>query len=73
MINRLFVSDRRDVMAKRLLRRALSAPGLLREVRASFDAQDDPVSSRELPGSMIETRSLRRGKCCDDTTRLCVA
>ena len=44
-------------MAKRLLRKALSAPGLLLEVRAGFEAPDDPVSSRGLPGSMIETRT----------------
>ena len=34
-------------MAKRLLRRALSAPGLLREVRACFEEMDDPVRGRE--------------------------
>ena len=33
-------------MAKRLLRRALSAPGLLRVVRACFDEVNDPVSGR---------------------------
>ena len=35
-------------MAKRLLRKGLSAPGLLREVRACFEELDDPVSSRGL-------------------------
>ena len=35
-------------MAKRLLRKTLSAPGLLREVRACFDALNDPVPSRGL-------------------------
>ena len=33
-------------MAKRLLRKALSAPGLLRVVRACFDEVNDPVSGR---------------------------
>ena len=33
-------------MAKRLLRRTLSAPGLLRVVRACFDEVEDPVSGR---------------------------
>ena len=35
-------------MAKRLLRKALSAPGLLREVRACFDELEDTVASRGL-------------------------
>ena len=35
-------------MAKRLLRKTLSAPGLLREVRACFDDLNDPVQSRGL-------------------------
>jgi len=35
-------------MAKRLLRKTLSAPGLLREVRACFDELPDPVRSRGL-------------------------
>jgi len=35
-------------MAKRLLRKTLSAPGLLREVRACFDTLPDPVRSRGL-------------------------
>ena len=35
-------------MAKRLLRKTLSGPGLLREVRACFDALNDPVPSRGL-------------------------
>ncbi len=35
-------------MAKRLLKKGLSAPGLLREVRACFEEMDDPVSSRGL-------------------------
>ena len=35
-------------MTKRLMRKALSAPGLLREARASFDTLDDPVRSRGL-------------------------
>ena len=35
-------------MAKRLFRKALSAPGLLREVRACFDDLTDPVQSRGL-------------------------
>ena len=34
-------------MAKRLLRTALSAPGLLRVVRACFDEVNDPVSGRK--------------------------
>ena len=33
-------------MAKRLLRKTLSAPGLLRVVRACFDEVNDPVSGR---------------------------
>ena len=33
-------------MAKRLLRKTLSAPGLLRKVRACFDEVDDPVPGR---------------------------
>ena len=33
-------------MAKRLLRKTLSAPGLLRTVRKSFDEVEDPVSGR---------------------------
>ena len=33
-------------MAKRRLRKALSAPGLLREVRACFEELDDPVRGR---------------------------
>ena len=33
-------------MAKRLLRKALSAPGLLRVVRGSFNELNDPVPSR---------------------------
>ena len=33
-------------MAKRLLRKALSAPGLLRVVRGCFDEVEDPVSAR---------------------------
>ena len=35
-------------MAKRRLRKTLSAPGLLREVRRSFDELDDPVQGRGL-------------------------
>ena len=35
-------------MAKRLLRKTLSAPGLLRGVRKCFDALNDPVPSRGL-------------------------
>ena len=35
-------------MAKRLLRKALSASGVLREVRACFDELEDPVASRGL-------------------------
>ena len=35
-------------MAKRLLRKGLSAPGLLRDVRACFEALDDPVQGRGL-------------------------
>ena len=34
-------------MAKRLFRKALSAPGLLRVVRRCFDKLDDPVSGRK--------------------------
>ena len=33
-------------MAKRRLRKGLSAPGLLREVRACFEELDDPVRGR---------------------------
>ena len=35
-------------MAKRLSRKGLSASGLLREVRACFEALDDPVQGRGL-------------------------
>ena len=35
-------------MAKRPLRKGLSAPGLLCEVRACFEAVDDPVQGRGL-------------------------
>ena len=34
-------------MAKRLLRKTLSAPGLLREARRSFAEVEDPVSGRK--------------------------
>ena len=34
-------------MAKRLFRKALSAPGLLRVARRSFDKVEDPVSARQ--------------------------
>ena len=34
-------------MANRLLRKTLSAPGLLRVVRACFDKLEDPVSGRK--------------------------
>ena len=34
-------------MAKRLFRKTLSAPGLLRVVRACFDEVEDPVPSRK--------------------------
>ena len=39
-------------MAKRLLRKTLSAPGLLRVARACFDEVNDPVCSRSIRGKV---------------------
>ena len=51
------------VMAKRLLRKGLSAPGLLREVRACFEELDDPVRGR----GFCLAATMRRGETPADS------